>query len=138
MVREHLAVVKKPYLDAILAGRKTIELRLTRTARPPYRAIDRGDTIWFKMSGGPVGVVARAGRVKFLDQLTPERIRDLRARCQPYVLADDEFWRLRCDCRYATVIRLDDVKATESFRPNLSLRSAWLVLKKPLTAECSR
>jgi len=131
-VQEHLAVVKKPYLQAILEGRKRVELRLTRRAVAPYRAINPGDVIWFKISAGPVAARARTGKVKFLDHLTPETIRKLRDQCQQYVLATDEFWRSRLDCRYATLIRLDEVTVTEQFKPNLSLRKAWLVLNKPL------
>ena len=33
-MNSHLVILKKPYLDLILAGEKTIELRLTRAKRP--------------------------------------------------------------------------------------------------------
>lgn len=132
MVREHLAVLKKPYLSAILDGRKTVELRLTRIAAPPFGAIESGDRIWLKQSAGPIVARAGAGHVTFLDRLTPDRIRQLRESCQGHVLATDEFWRSRADCRYATLIRLCEVTAVEPFKPKLLVRTPWLVLKQPL------
>ena len=43
MANYHLAILKKPYLERILSGRKPIELRLTRTRRAPFGRIAAGD-----------------------------------------------------------------------------------------------
>ena len=50
----HLVILKKPYLDLILAGEKTIELRLTRAKRPACGRVRPGDRLFLKPSGGPV------------------------------------------------------------------------------------
>ena len=131
-MREHLAAVKKPYLDAILDGRKTIELRLARIARPPFRAIERGDRIWFKMSGGAVLAQADAGRVEFFDHLTPEIIKDLRSEYDRSIRGADAYWQTHLNCRCATLIWLENVRAVDPFMPEVTLRTPWLVLNKRL------
>ena len=49
----HVAILMRRYLDLVLAGRKTIESRLTRTSRAPYEQIHAGERIYFKVSAGP-------------------------------------------------------------------------------------
>lgn len=51
----HLVILKKPYLDLILAGEKTIELRLNRAKRPAGGRVRPGDRLFLKPSGGPAG-----------------------------------------------------------------------------------
>jgi len=134
MVRQHLAVIKPPYLAAILDGRKQVELRLAKIPLPPYRSIEKGDLIWFKVSRGPIAAWAEADRIEFFDRLTPATMRQLRRRIQPLVLAGDDFWRLRLACRYASLIWLKNVTPlTEPLKLNFAIYSPWLVLKKPLS-----
>ena len=54
MAKSHLVILKKPYLEAILSGRKTIESRFTKTKRPPFGQIEAGDRLFLKLSSGPV------------------------------------------------------------------------------------
>ena len=65
----HVAIVHKPYDEHILAGRKTVEARLTKTSVPPFGCIKPGDRIYFKRSSGPFFVVATAVRVWMADRL---------------------------------------------------------------------
>ncbi len=60
---DHVAVVRRCFLDELLAGRKTIESRLTATRRDPFGRVRAGERVYLKESGGPfrgVGVVERA------------------------------------------------------------------------------
>lgn len=133
VVKQHLAVIKEPYLDAILDGRKQIELRLARVALPPYRAVAAGDLIWLKQSGGPIRAWAEAEQVKFFNQLTSRKIQHLRNKLQPLILAHDDFWRARLACRYGSLIWLTGVTALiEPIYPAIKVYSPWLVLKGPL------
>ena len=43
MVNSHLVILKKPYLDMILEGRKRIELRLYKTRHPAFGRVFAGD-----------------------------------------------------------------------------------------------
>jgi hypothetical protein len=126
---EHLAVLKAGYLDAILTGAKTVESRLARVRTPPYHAVEPGDVIWFKVSRGPVLARATAGTVRYFDDLTPARIKKLKSRYGRDIMGTDEFWAGRLDCRYATLIWLEDVHPVEPFLPKFRLAGPWLVLK---------
>ena len=63
----HLVILKKPYLDLILAGEKTIELRLTRAKRPAGGRVLAQDRLFLKQSGGPVCGLATAQNVEYYD-----------------------------------------------------------------------
>ena len=66
MPNYHLAILKKPYLDAILEGRKPVESRFTITKRAPFGQIFKGDKVFLKQSSGPVCATAiRLRRKKF-------------------------------------------------------------------------
>ncbi len=51
-MNHHLAILKKQYLDAILAGRKTIESRLYQTKQKWLSQVNAGDKIFLKASSG--------------------------------------------------------------------------------------
>ena len=74
MKRNHLVILKKQYLDAILAGTKTIESRLLKTKHPPVGQISVGDKLFLKQSSGPVCATATVKAVKTYEDLTPESL----------------------------------------------------------------
>ena len=128
----HVAILMECYLRLILDGTKTVECRITKTARAPYRRIKEGDRIYFKQSRGPYVSAALAGRVEFHEDLTPRRIGSLRRRFNPAVCGDHAFWSSRRHCRYATFIELRDVKPVRHgpvLAPSQGL--AWFVLDDP-------
>lgn len=106
----HVAILKRPYARAILAGTKTVESRLTRTAMPPFGQIEPGQRLYIKVSAGPFVAVARAGRVASYEGLTPARVEQLRRRYQPSVGGDDDYWRTKRDSRFALFVTLADVE----------------------------
>jgi len=58
MANYHLVILKKPYLDAILSGRKRIESRFTRTKRYAFGRVLPGDELFLKVSSEHIGAVA--------------------------------------------------------------------------------
>lgn len=124
----HVAILLRRYIRLILEGRKTIESRLTRTPRVPFRAIKPGDRIYFKCSGGPYMASAVAGEVTFHDDLTPAKVEELRQRYNHAVCGDDEYWQWKSDSRYATFIALREVKPSREGPPlPPSKGPAWFV-----------
>lgn len=125
----HVAILQKPYLDAVLAGTKTIESRLTKTSREPYRAIAEGERLFLKQSGGPFRATAVAGVVEHLAGLSPKDVEALRQKYQPRVGGDDAYWAGKAACRYAVFITLESVEAF-SVGPAYAVQSmrAWYVL----------
>ncbi len=125
----HIAILQKPYLNAVLAGRKTIESRLTKTMQPPHGMVQEGERIFFKLSGGPFKATARAGTVQYFDQLTPPRIDALRQRFNDAVCGTADYWRMKRSARFATFIELDELTPTEvGPRFTKSPYRAWFVL----------
>ncbi len=61
----HLAILVEPYLQFILEGRKTVESRFSARRGVSYGAVQRGDVVLLKRSGGPVIGVAQIAHVWF-------------------------------------------------------------------------
>lgn len=125
----HVAILRTPYLKAVLEGRKTIESRLTRTAQPPYGMVNAGDRIFLKRSGGSFAATAHAKAVHSFDGLTPADIDALRRRFNKAVKGDDDYWQAKSNARFATFIELADVHPV-SVGPmySKSAYKAWFVL----------
>ena len=128
----HLVILKHCYLSAILAGRKTVECRLSRTRRAPYAVVRPGDRLWLKRSGGPVVAVAQAGWVEAFHPVTPALIRQIEQRYAAAALADADFFRHHQDARFATVLAVEAVQPVEPIRIAKRDQRAWVVLPGPL------
>jgi hypothetical protein len=125
----HIAVLLRPYLDLILAGKKTVECRLTIQARDPFERIERGERIYFKQSSGPFAATAIADEVLFEGDLTPRRVQELNRDYNHLVLGEDGFWKLKRDSRFCTLIWLKDVQPISSGPHHAPLQGrAWLSL----------
>jgi len=70
-MRKHLAILKSPYLKAVISGQKTIEARLTKTKRQPFGQIDAGDFVYLKRASGPICATAKVAAVKIYENLDP-------------------------------------------------------------------
>ena len=69
MANCHLVVLKRPYLEAILAGTKRIESRFTRTKHYAFGRVLAGDKLFLKVSSGPVCAIATVAAVKNFENL---------------------------------------------------------------------
>lgn len=126
----HIAVLMPPYVDLLLSGRKTVEMRLTKQARAPFEAIEPGDRIYFKESAGPFRATAVCDHVLCESDLTPQRIDELQRDYNHLVCGESQHWRTKRDARFATLIWLRDVRPCSqgpSIRPLQGL--AWLTLE---------
>ncbi|MCK4999346.1 MAG: hypothetical protein KAS23_07420 [Anaerohalosphaera sp.] len=128
MKRVHLAVLKRGYVGAILAGRKVVELRLMRSRRAPYGRVSTGDEVFIKESCGPVAARAVVGRVVEFEGLTRAKVRRLHAKYNELICGADEYWDERADCKYACVIWLEGVEEVERRAIDKSDQRAWVVL----------
>jgi len=129
MMVEHVAILRRRYVRLILRGLKTMESRLTRTARAPYGQVSRGDRIYFRAVAGPYMATARAGRVWLMDGLDPGKVRAIFDRWNDRILADEAYRAAKENSRYATLIELYDVQAVSSGPAMGRSRGvAWFVL----------
>ncbi|MCC6908679.1 MAG: hypothetical protein IT430_12105 [Phycisphaerales bacterium] len=107
----HVAILYETYLRAILDGRKTVEIRLTMTNRAPFEAIEAGERLYLKRSGGPFRATAIAEHVMFMRDLSPGDIDRIRRDYNEWIGADGAAWSARKQARYGTLIWLRDVEA---------------------------
>lgn len=128
MANYHLVILKKPYLDAILAGHKQIESRFTRTKRPAFGRVLAGDKLFLKLSSGPVCATAIVAAVKNFENLTPGHMIEIKQRYNHYIKGSDEYWAGKTNCRFGFLVWLRDVKPIEPVRINKKDWRAWVVL----------
>lgn len=128
MTNYHLVILKKPFLEAILAGRKKVESRFTQTRRSPFGKVQPGDKLFLKVSSGPVCAVATVGAVKNFENLTPKQIIELKEKYNDYIRGDDEYWQSKTDCRFGFLVWLRDVEPIEPVRIGKKDWRAWVVL----------
>lgn len=124
----HIAILKPIYARAVLAGAKTVESRLTKTAMPPYRAVAAGERIYLKQSGGPFVGMARAQRVQCFEMECAADVDALRAQFEPAVGGDDAYWHGKRDSRYATFVTLHAVEPIDVGPAYTKSMRAWHVV----------
>ncbi len=124
----HLVILKKPYLDAILAGQKRIESRLSIVKPCAFKRLLPGDKLFLKQSCGPVCATARVKSVRSFENLTPSRIVEIKQQYNRDILGSDEYWRSRSDCRFGFLAWLEKVKSIKPVRINKKDWRAWVVL----------
>lgn len=130
MVKTHLVILKKCYLDKILDGSKSIELRLTKTAVPPFGNIAVGDRLFLKESSGPVYAVARVSAFTEFRNLTPAKIARLKAEFNDKILGEDEYWKFKSDSKFAVLVWMKNVRKIKPVRINKKDWRAWVVLSE--------
>jgi ASC-1-like (ASCH) protein len=124
----HLAILKKQYLCAILAGHKTIESRLYQTRQKWLRQVCEGDKIFLKATSGPVMATAMAKKVKYFENLTAEQIAEMQKQYNRQILGDEQYWRGKMNSKFGILVWLKDVRPIpHQFIKKLDWR-AWVVL----------
>jgi len=130
MTNYHLAILKKPYLDAILAGQKLIESRFSTAEHPAFGQVHAGDRILLKLSSGPVCAAATAASVRNFENLTPQKIIKIKHQYNHHILGCDKYWHGKMDSKFGLLIRLKDVEQIEPVRIYKKDRRTWVVLTK--------
>ena len=124
----HLVILKKQYLGAILAGRKTIESRFYQTKQKWLSQVSSGDKIFLKATSGPVMATAAVNKVKYFDNLTSDQMIKLQKQYNQQVLGDEQYWREKKDSRFGILVWLKDVHSVPPrFIKKFDWR-AWVVL----------
>ena len=127
-MNHHLAILKKPYLDAILAGRKTIESRLYQTKQKWLSQVSAGDKIFLKASSGPVMATAIVDKVKYYENLTAGQIAQMQKQHNQQILGDEQYWQEKMSSQFGILVWLKDVRPIpHRFIKKFDWR-AWVVL----------
>jgi len=136
----HLAIVKPPFLDEILAGRKTVESRLSVNRVAPYNRVKPGDRVLFKQSAGPYRAAATATQVRSLRIRSHDHLMAIFEAQKHHIsgaqiAAARDFFVSKHAARYATLITIAEVTPINEGPaiPPLHGR-AWLCLDQTTTA----
>lgn len=127
-VKYHLVILKKPYLDAILDGRKHVESRFWKTKRYAFGRVLPSDILLLKLSSGPVCGMATVEAVKNFENLTSKKIAEIKKKYNHLIVGADEHWQNRTDCKFGFLVWLKDVRAIEPVRIHKKDWRAWVVL----------
>ena len=126
----HLVILKKPYLDAILQGRKTVESRFYQTKQNWLLRVCTGDKLFLKASSGAVMATAIVAGLRHFDNLTAPQIEELRNQYNQYICGDDFYWRQKSNSKFGILVWLKNVQAiTPVFIRKADWR-AWVVLSR--------
>ena len=128
MAKHHLVILKKPYLEAILTGRKQIESRFTLTKRSYFGHVSAGDTLFLKESSGPVCARAKIAAVKSFENLTPKQIAGIKRRYNRDIGADAKYWQGKANCRFGLLVWVKEVEPIKPVRICKKDWRAWVVL----------
>lgn len=124
----HLAIFAEPYLSYMLDGRKTIESRFSKNKIAPYNSISKDNIVLVKKSGGDILAYFKVKDVLFFD-LEKEAIDKIRVKYENELCVSDEFWSVKANSRYATLIFIDKLVSLERFHINKKGMQTWIVLK---------
>lgn len=132
-MQHHLAVLYRTFIDAILAGRKTVECRLGRWGRPPHGLVKMGDLIWLKQVSGPVRAAVRVAEVHTIPLVSATDLRLVQRDWNDRVGAPAAFWQRGRSASVATLIGLGDVCGfgPDGFKIIKRDRRAWVLLASP-------
>ncbi len=130
MVNYHLVILKQPYLNAILEGRKKIELRLTKTRHHGFGRVFTGDKLFIKESSGLVCATATVEAVKNYEYLTPEKINKIKRKYNHDIGGGDEYWQSKIDSKFGFLVWLKNVKTIAPVRIPKKDWRAWVVLSE--------
>ena len=131
MVRKlnhHLVILKKPYIDAILTGRKTVESRFYQTKHKWLSQVGTGDKLFLKVTSGPVMATATIADVNRFDNLNTRLIAALKKQYNQQILGDDQYWQEKIRSQFGILVWLKDVRP---ITPRLIIKAdwrAWVVL----------
>ena len=129
---DHLAILKKHWLEKILAGEKTIESRWYKQKRTPYQKISKGDSIYLKETGKPVTAQATVQEALFFDALTEEKIRDILQRYGKQIGMGLDAVSKLLDKNYCTLVVLKEVESIQPFQINkqgFGNMAAWITVE---------
>lgn len=102
----HIALIDRSFADDLIAGRKTVESRFMKTRRAPFGAVQAGDLIVFKISGGQVIGTWRATWVREFVGLSPAEMQTISRRYNSRILAPRCYWLAKRNARFGVLIGL--------------------------------
>jgi hypothetical protein len=126
----HLAILREPYLQFILEGKKTIESRFAKRACAPYQRISDGDVVILKRAGGDISGICLVERVWFY-RMDDKSLSFIESKFGTRICpVNGQFWVDRQQAAVATLMLVTNVTPIDSFTIPKRDRRGWVVLQK--------
>jgi len=126
LTKIHLAILKQPFLQYILEGKKTIESRATKVKCAPYGKVRKGDLIYLRESGD-FAVIGKAIVEKVVYSEDPIQIQKYLRIYSKELCISKDFIKSKKDAKYITLIWLTKIKRIMPFPFVKHDRRAWIV-----------
>jgi hypothetical protein len=125
----HLGIFVEPYLQYILDGLKTVESRFATRRFAPYQQVATGDVLLLKQTSGPIVGLCQIAHVWFY-RLDPHSWQTIRTSfAQALCAQDPDFWAARAHASFATLMRVQHVRAIVPIGYQKRDRRGWVVLR---------
>lgn len=128
----HLAIFTEPYLSLLLDGKKTIESRFSINRVSPFGRVNKGDIVVIKKAGGLVVGFFLVDMVEYTYNMNVRKLKIIEQEYGDKICStvDPDFWKLRENSKYVTLIGVNKVIEVEPFNIEKSDRIAWVVIKE--------
>jgi hypothetical protein len=116
----------------MLAGRKSIECRLSSVCKAPFKAVSPGDMLWLKPPSQPIRAVARAGACRFIRLTDSNDVLQIAAQHGRQISAPAAFFEsARAWAKFASLIWIESVVSLAPLSIIKRDQRAWVVLDGP-------
>ena len=142
---DHVAIMKKSWglLPKILTGEKKIESRWYLTKCEAWGKVKPRDTVYFKDSGEPITVKAKAAKVLEFADLKPVKVKVIIAKWGAGFGSQDleQFYQWAKEKNYCVLIFLENPEAVRPFqvdKAGFGAARAWLTIKNIATIKIKK
>ncbi len=125
----HLGIFVEPYLTYMLDGEKTIESRFSKKMIIPWNKIALDDIVFVKKSGGDVLAYFKIKDLQFIN-LDEYSIQDIKKKYSKELCVNNEFWELKKDSKYATLIFIKEIVKIKPIKVTKKGMNSWIKIKK--------
>lgn len=123
----HLGIFTEPCLSYMLDGKKTIESRFSKNKILPYNNISKEDIVLVKKSGGDIVAYFSIKDVLFFE-LKDKSIEEIKFKYSNELCVSDDFWKLKENSNYATLIFIDKLVKLKPFHIDKRGMQTWMML----------
>lgn len=125
---KHIAILRQPFFDMVLCGKKTIESRWSMHKVAPYGKVSACDVILLKETGKDVTAIAAVKKVEYYE-LTPSIVENIRVQFGKQIGTDKfEDWQSTLHKKYCSLIWFGDVKKIPPIKVKRSNGAGWIVV----------
>lgn len=128
---KHLAVFESKDAEDILNGKKSVEIRFSKTKKPPFCAISAGDLVYIKERRGEVIGQFRVKKVFFFDSPTKEDLENFQKTYNDPIVQMYGDTSIGMEVKYTTIIFITETIKFLTSPLNLSKKrvsNQWVIL----------